>query len=84
MGAMFIVRARYRYPEQHTAAQLSVGHTACSRGSDHYTAGRRRISLGHGSRCCARCALLPSINAPPAGFAMMVVGPGAWDLFFRK
>jgi hypothetical protein len=48
MGAMFIVRARYRYPEQHTAAQLSVGHTACSRdpeqhtacsrGSDHYTA----------------------------------------------
>jgi hypothetical protein len=31
MGAMFIVRARYRYPEQHTAAQLSVGHKACDR-----------------------------------------------------
>ena len=34
--------------------------------------------------CCARCALLPSINAPPAGPTTVTIGPGAWDLFFRK
>ncbi len=47
----------------------------------HCTAGRRGIPLGHGS---LRSALLPSKNTPPAGSTMMVVGPGAWDLFFRK
>jgi hypothetical protein len=63
----------------------AMRHTACARDAHgNYTASRRHISLGHGSRCCARCALLPSINAPPAGSAMIVVGPGAWDLFFRK
>ena len=63
-------------------SSVAAGQTACIRDAHgSYTASRRRISLGHGSRCCA---LLPSINAPPAGPAMMVVGPGAWDLFFRK
>jgi len=79
MAAMSFTRARYR------VRALAKLHSASLPRSDRAPlalascVASLRTTLERAHRYRA-----PAESAEPAGPAMMVVGPGAWDLFFRK